>query len=108
MKRLLLSSISILFISVLPVSAVRAEIDNNNTVYRVEPFYLVHLGYQGYFERQGIPGNGAFISAVESGKITPTLLVQSAIDSGRLDPDTINDRSYLDSVATQLKFIETR
>jgi hypothetical protein len=106
MKSILLSGLSALFIAALPIPSVKAEMVSQQVVYKVEPFTLVYLGYQGYFEREGIPSNGAFISAVEAGKITPIILVQSAIDHGRLAPETLSDREYLNNVATQLKFLE--
>jgi hypothetical protein len=108
MKSILLSGLSALFISALSIPALKAETVANEATYRVEPFTLVYLGYQGYFEKEGIPSNGAFLTGVETGKITPMVLVQSAIDHGRLTSETLSDREYLNNVATQLKFIELR
>jgi hypothetical protein len=108
MKSILLSGLSALFISALSIPAVKAGTVANEATYRVEPFTLVYLGYQGYFEQEGIPSNGTFLTGVETGKITPLVLVQSAINHGRLAPATLNDQEYLNNVATQLKFIELR
>jgi hypothetical protein len=106
MKRLLLSGLSVLLVSALQIPAVKAQTNFDEPAYRVEPFNLVHLGYQGYFEKEGIPSNGAFIAAVEAGKITPIALVNSAIEQGKLPSETLNDQRYLEDVGTQLKFIE--
>ena len=63
-------------------------------------------GYQGSFSSQGIPSNGAFLSAVSRGKITAKDLVESAIASGRLSPETINNRTYLNNVKVQLNNLD--
>ena len=68
-------------------------------------------GYQGYFTNQGIPSNGAFARAVHTGRVSAEDLVQGAISEagtqsviaqGRLSPETINDRAYLNSVESHL------
>ena len=52
---------------------------------------LVFLAYQGYLKEQGIPSNGAFVNSVRQGDISAKDLVQSAIQLGRLSPNTINN-----------------
>lgn len=106
MKRFLLGVLSVFFLSTLSIPSIRAETNSGENVNRLEPFYLVHLGYQGYFEKQGIPSHGAFLVAIKSRKVTPITLVQSAITRGRLSPETLNDQVYLTHVANQLQLIE--
>ncbi|MEM7591103.1 MAG: hypothetical protein AAF383_06210 [Cyanobacteria bacterium P01_A01_bin.83] len=69
---------------------------------QVTPLGLVAAGYQGRLAVQGIPGNDAFLSAISSNKINAQDLVQGAVASGQLSQDTLNDRDYLDSVASLL------
>ncbi len=72
------------------------------------PIALVFHGYQGYFLDQGIPSGATFISSVHFGKIDAEQLVKTAIDKGRLAPETINDKSFLRKVQTSLTLIERR
>ncbi|MEG3435763.1 hypothetical protein V0288_01405 [Pannus brasiliensis CCIBt3594] len=106
MKRFLLGVLSVFFLSTLSIPSTRAATNSGENAPRLEPFYLVHLGYQGYFEKQGIPSNGAFLVGIKSRKVTPITLVQSAIVRGRLSPETLNDRSYLFHVTNLLQLIE--
>jgi hypothetical protein len=109
MQRLILSGLSVLLISTLQAPAVKAQMSalnpqmNSHPITEVQPFNLVYLGYQGYFQEQGIPSNGAFIAAVHSGRVNPKKLVQIAIERGRLSPETLNDRGYLNAVESQLQ-----
>jgi hypothetical protein len=106
MQRLILS---VLLVSALNVPAVKAEMSaykpqmNVHPITEVQPFNLVYLGYQGFFQDRGIPSNGAFLSAIRSGRVNGTKLVQIAIERGRLAPETINDRGYLSAVDDQLE-----
>ncbi len=45
------------------------------------PFDLVFSAYQGQYHRQGIPGFGSFIESIAAGKITPSSLVEAAIQA---------------------------
>jgi hypothetical protein len=100
MKRLFVASLLVLSISAAGMPAARAE---EHDVYRTEPFNLVFLGYQGFFESQGIPSNGAFVSAIQSHRVTAEDLVRGAIAQGKLPKDTLNDEEYLNVVELQLE-----
>lgn len=108
MQRIILSGLSVLLISAINTSAVQAEVTavNQNltpNIALVEPFNLVFLAYQGYFTKQGIPSNGAFLSALHGQKINAKSLVQSAIEAGKLPQETINNSSYISSVDSLLR-----
>ncbi|NEP29418.1 hypothetical protein [Moorena sp. SIO3I6] len=111
MKGLVLGSLGTLLIATATTPVLASEIAANSTTSRnniveVKPFNLVYLGYQGYFSEQGIPSNAGFISAVKTKRITAKDLVASAIERGRLSPETINDSSYLAHVNTQLSTLD--
>jgi len=53
-----------------------------------------------------LPSNGAFARAVQTGRVSAEDLVQGAIAQGRLAPETINDRAYLDSVNSHLNGLD--
>lgn len=103
MQRLLIASLSTLvFAAATPAYAREITTANPNpNLVEITPFNLVQRGYQGYFQAE-IRSNGAFSTAVNSGKIKAKDLVQSAIASGRLSPDKLNDKSYLRAVQIQL------
>ncbi|MGH2412979.1 MAG: hypothetical protein ACRDEA_04645 [Microcystaceae cyanobacterium] len=88
MQRLILSGLSVLLISALNTPSVKAEMAAVNSkvslshITEVQPFNLAYLGYQGYFQKEGIPSNGAFISALKSGRVNAIVLVNKAIDRG--------------------------
>lgn len=67
-------------------------------IVNITPIDLVHSAYQGRLTSFDIPSHGGFITAVKTNKVDSELLVESAIKSGRLEPETINDRTYLNSV----------
>ena len=69
---------------------------------QVTPVNLVKIGYQGFLKEQGISSGGKFLADANRGKITAETLVQSAIDKGRLSPQTLNDEGYLDIVQSEL------
>jgi hypothetical protein len=107
MERFILSSLSVMLIYAMNSPAVRAETPTMNLsashlIVEVKPFNLVQLGYQGYFKTQGIPSNGAFISAIHSGKVNANALIETAIAAGRLAPETLNNPSYVNAVENQL------
>jgi hypothetical protein len=102
MQRLLIASLSTLVLAATPAYAREITTANPNpNLVEITPFNLVQRGYQGYFQAE-IRSNGAFSTAVNSGRIKAKDLVQSAIASGRLSPDKLNDNSYLRAVQTQL------
>ena len=105
MKRLLIAALSTLTVAAIPAQAQEMTAYNQNkiqSIAEVTPFNLVEHGYQGYFSEQGIPSNGAFLSAVRTGKIKAEDLVKGGIARGRLTPETLSDQSYLSSIQTQL------
>jgi hypothetical protein len=72
-------------------------------MYQTSPVNLVGIGYQGFLVDQGIPSGAKFISDIENGDLTAEMLVQSAIEKGRLSPDKLNDHNYLSSVKSAFK-----
>jgi hypothetical protein len=109
MKRFLIAGLGTLLLTTAatPVFAkevsVNSQVSQNQVTRNVKPFNLVFLAYQGYLKGQGIPSNGAFVNGVRQGDIKAKDLVQSAINLGKLSPDTINNRNYISSVETQLQ-----
>ncbi|AFY97189.1 hypothetical protein [Chamaesiphon minutus] len=72
----------------------------------ITPFDLVTSAYQGQYRDHFIPGFGSFIYGIRTGKITAKDLVKAAINSKRLPPQAIADRSYLGYVDLQFKSIQ--
>ena len=113
MKRTLFIGLSALALSLTtaPVfanemAAANLESRRHNNIVQITPFNLVTRSYQGAFVNQGIPSNGVFISAINRGQITAEDLVNTAIASGRLAPETINDQAYLRSVSLNLRNLD--
>ncbi|VEP14336.1 conserved exported hypothetical protein [Hyella patelloides LEGE 07179] len=110
MKRSLLVSLSALALSLVTAPAFASEVaavnsHSTNNIVEISPVDLVNRSYQGFLADQGIPSNGAFNRAVHTGRVTAQDLVNGAIASGRLAPETINDRAYLNHVNSQLRNI---
>ncbi|BAY10094.1 hypothetical protein [Calothrix sp. NIES-2098] len=111
MKRLILSSLSFLMIATAttPVFASQ-KIASNSTdlpsnslsITRIQPFNLVGLAYQGYFQKQGIPGYNDLIVAYQAKQITAKDIVQSAVKTNRLSSDALNDQGYINAVKNTL------
>ncbi len=74
----------------------------------ITPIDLAFKGYQGDFLDRGVPSYATFIQAVKFNQIDARKLVKSAIDEGRLSPDKLNDRDYLERVETALFKIQRR
>ncbi len=111
MKRQILVSLSTLALSLVSAPAFANEIAAINQqsvrgVPEITPFRLVTRSYQGSFRSQGIPSTGALVRAVRTGRITSKDLVNVAISQGRLAPETIDDRGYLNSVDSFLDTLE--
>ena len=104
MKLALCRGLSILMLAVTVSPAVAAQAvetttqDASVTTQQVTPFELVHLAERGYLRNQGIPGYGAFMFEIEAGRVIPESLVQAAIRSNAMRPETLSDRSYLNAV----------
>lgn len=95
MKRLIIGTLSALFLSAVVAPVVRA-----GTV-EVTPAQLLSLAENGYLQDQGIPRASTLINEYQSGRITARDLVQAAIRDGRLTPDVINNHEYLNAVVQQ-------
>ena len=105
MKRLVISTLSILALSSLATPAF-AEKPNIAKSLQITPFNLVTRSYQGHFTNQGIPSSAAFNRAVKTGKVTASDLVESAIAQGRLNPETLNDSEYINTVQSYLDSLD--
>ena len=112
MKCTLFVSLSALTLSLVAAPAFANEVAavNQNSLSSIQreitPVDLVTRSYQGSFVDQGIPSNGAFLGAVRTGRVTAQDLVQTAIASGRLSPETLNNRAYLQNVNAQLSNLD--
>ncbi len=111
MKRTLLATLSALTLTLVAAPAFANEVvaikqDSLSNVREITPVDLVTRSYQGSFTDQGIPSFGAFVKATRAGRVTAEDLVKGAIASGRLAPETINDRAYLNNVNAQLSSID--
>ena len=113
MKRTLFIGLSTLALTLTTAPAFASEIaaasaieSRNSNIVQITPFNLVTRSYQGAFKDKGIPSNGAFVRAVNTGRVTAKDLVETAIASGRLAPETINDRAYLRNVTSHLRNLD--
>jgi hypothetical protein len=113
MKRFAITSLSILCLSLVATTSVKAEtrtghlsmVATTNSINtdspKITPFELVSRAYQGSYKIQGIGGFGSFSSS--SGKlITAQDLVSAAIEARQLPALTQTDRDYLNAVDIQL------
>lgn len=115
MKRFVLGSLSLLLLctSAPSVSAQPAAINSRSAgitslfVEQTTPFNLVHLTYRGYFHDLGISGYNTFLSAIRTGRIDAEEIVKVAIAADRLPEAALLDRSYISSVESQLKALES-
>ena len=118
MKRLFLTSISIISISLAVSTSAQArghtellrqpitKISNNlPTKKYLTPFNLVGNAYQGAYRDHAIPGYASLLDGARTGKIAAKDLVKAAIESENLLPEMIDDRDYLRSVEVQLRAI---
>ncbi|MFB2917358.1 MULTISPECIES: hypothetical protein [Aerosakkonema] len=78
------------------------------TTYRIEPFNLAWMAYQGYFQAQGIPAGRTLIAAFKSADISAREIVQAAAKSGRLPSEFSPDSSYLGAMEITLGKIAAR
>jgi len=112
MKVIILSSLSVLFLSV-PIAAIaQTEVEPvaqnesghcSSASKSIDPFRLVYRAYEGSFRAQGIPGGGALLDRIALKRITAEDLVQSAIEQGRLSSDALDDRAYINAVEFQMR-----
>jgi hypothetical protein len=68
----------------------------------VTPFNLVFLAFQGFFASEGIPSSQGLQDAYRNGTVNPQTLVKAAISMNRLPASSIDDKTYLDKVKSQL------
>ncbi|AFY96946.1 hypothetical protein [Chamaesiphon minutus] len=68
----------------------------------VTPFNLVFLAFQGFFASEGIPSAAGLEQAYRNGTVKPETLVKAAIAMNRLPASSIDDKTYLDRVKSQL------
>lgn len=112
MKRLILTGISALLLAATHAPAVSAQTTALNTTLRstytrvLTPFHLVTFADRGYFKQQGIPAQSILRSAYHFGQIDATDIVRAAVKANRLDPQFLNDKSYLSAVEAQLRTLE--
>lgn len=101
MKTILISTLSTILLSTMAVPALsQVSLNSSKTsdIVEITPFALVTGAYQGRFENQGIPSSGIFLNKIRTNKIDAEDLVKGAIAAGRLSENTLNDKSYLNSV----------
>lgn len=116
MKRLILGSLSFVFLSQVITSVAQAQIQatqsttdyTSNLVKQLTPFELVNMAYQGYFQEQGIPGYMLFVSDHHTGRLRAETLVEAAIRANKLSPQVLTDRGYLNAVEAQIRRIIVR
>jgi hypothetical protein len=112
MKRTLLTSLSVLMPSALVTPAANAipQVESNlqgkqyiamssARASDLSPNSLVSLAYRGEFRDRGIPGYGL----LQPSRVTAESLVKVAIEAGRLSPEVLFDRGYLNVVEVELK-----
>jgi hypothetical protein len=113
MKRFALASLSILCLSLVATTSVKAEtstehsmlattMSSNAQSIKVTPFELVSRAYQGSYQIQGIPSFGSFLTASSSKKITAKDIIKAAIDAKQLEPGTQADLNYINDVDLHL------
>ena len=116
MKRLFLTSLSIIAISLAISTSAQArghkqaivqptiKISNNIPTRKyLTPFNLVGNAYQGAYRDHSIPGYASLLYGARTGRIAAKDLVKAAIESEDLLPEMIDDRDYLHSVEVQLR-----
>lgn len=89
MKRILISGLSALVISMVGATTAQARSVD------ITPFNLLNLAHNGYFQEQGIPSFNALQAAVESGKITAEEIIQAAVQQNRLSSEHLNNTAYI-------------
>jgi hypothetical protein len=114
MKRFAIASLSIICLSLIASTSVKAETRTghlsmaattnsiNTESLKITPFELVSSAYQGSYKIQGIGGFASFPNASFSKMMTAKELVSAAIEARQLPEATQTDRAYLNSVELQL------
>ncbi|MDZ8183609.1 MAG: hypothetical protein RMX96_01935 [Nostoc sp. ChiSLP02] len=102
---------SLLFTAILPAAAQTKSAPTSFNPYaakqlstnQLNSFNLATLAYQGYLKDQGIPSNGALMSAIASGTIAAGDIIQAAVKANRLPEQTLSDRAYRHNLEEQLQ-----
>jgi hypothetical protein len=114
MKRFAIASLSILCLSLIATTSIKAEnktgnssmlattMNSNAQSPKITPFELVSRAYQGSYQMQNIPSFGSFLTASSSKMITAKDIIKAAIDAKQLDPETQADRNYINDVDLHL------
>ncbi|MFB2898347.1 hypothetical protein ACE1CI_35975 [Aerosakkonemataceae cyanobacterium BLCC-F50] len=117
MKRLILSTLSLLLLSSLSIPVAQAQPQATNLAtyratlnpgYQLTPFELVTMADQGYFKEQGIPSYLSLLCAHALGNLRAEELVAAAINAKKLSPEILTDRGYLSAVEAQLQRLNLR
>lgn len=111
MKRLIISGLSLLLMSVVIAPAARSqETPSDPTVQNTSssinpstPFNLAYQAYRGDFVEQGIPSYIALVTAYANGQIRAEDLVKSAIAANRLPQEVLSNQGYINAVDDQLR-----
>ncbi|BCL38981.1 hypothetical protein [Nostoc sp. MS1] len=101
----------LLFTAILPAAAqsqtaptsFNPYVANQLSTNHLNSFNLATLAYQGYLKDQGIPSNGALMSAIASGTITAQKIIQAAVKANRLPEQTLLDQGYRRNLEDQLQ-----
>lgn len=117
MKRLIIGSLSFLFLSSASVPAVLAGnesstldrvVQTSNYINPITPYNLVSLAYRGYFQQQGIPSYVALVSAHQMRTISAQELVEAGVNANRLSSQFLTDPNYLSAVEFALSNLASR
>lgn len=107
MKRFLTSAMMTAVLTITAATASEVSVAATNLgAQEIKPFNLVHRAYSGHFSDNGIPGFNRLKTAYRSGQLDAEDLMQAAIEQGRLSPDRLEDRGYVNAVAFQLRQLE--
>lgn len=121
MKRLIIGSLSFLFLSSASVPAVLAGnesstqsstlgslVQTSDYTNPITPYNLVSLAYRGYFQQQGIPSYVALVSAHQMGTISAQELVEAGVNANKLSSQFLTDKNYLSAVEFALSNLASR
>lgn len=112
MKRLILSSLSLLLLSTIAAPAVKAQPTRaydpspqrmTKANMEITPFQLVFLAYQGFLENAGIPKAEQLLSEYDLGRITAKKLVQAGVNLNKLPANRLQDKAYITYVDEQMQ-----
>lgn len=110
MKRLVVSSLSLLVISTAYMPGLRAQTTAYNpaasgqtqSYVSTTPVSLVNLAYQGGLRNQGIPSYNDLRTAYQAKQVSAEDIVRSAVKAKILPEQVLSDKGYLNAVEAQL------